>query len=312
MKKYVYAVTITAIFLFLLLFPQQAVEAASNGLLLWFHTIIPTLLPFIILSSLLIKLNAIPYLTSFIFPLFHKLFGLSKNGCYAVLIGFLCGYPMGAKITADLLREEKISALEAQFLLSFCNNVSPMFSLSFIIQTSLKCPEKTIPVLCILYLPPFLYAFCRRRLFFPCETSFEGKQNEPAAKNQLKSISFSVIDSSIMNGFATVTKLGGYIILFSIISMIILTIPLQGSYLKYALISLTEITCGTQTVCQSNLPEKLKFLFVLAGSSFGGFSSAAQTNSMITGTGLKIGNYLLSKTGTMLLTILFLLFYLGW
>lgn len=311
MKKYIYVITISTIFLFLLLFPKQAVEAASNGLLLWFHTIIPTLLPFIILSSLFIKLNAIPYLTSFIYPLFHKLFGLSKNGCYAVLIGFLCGYPMGAKITADLLKEEKISGPEAQFLLSFCNNVSPMFSLSYIIQTSLKCPEKSMPVLCILYLPPFFYAFCRRRLFFSSKSPFESENTGSASQKQLKSINFTMIDSSIMNGFATVTKLGGYIILFSIISAMILTIPIPGSYFKYALISLTEITCGIQSVCQSDLPVKLKFLFVLAGSSFGGFSSAAQTNSMITGTSLKIGGYLLSKIGTMLLTIIFLLFYLG-
>ena len=45
--------TLCTIFLFILmlLFPQDAFKGASAGLLLWFHTVLPTLLPFIILSN---------------------------------------------------------------------------------------------------------------------------------------------------------------------------------------------------------------------------------------------------------------------
>ncbi len=91
---------------FLLLAPVQAAAASSEGLLLWFHTLLPMLLPFFILSRLLIALDGVSGITRFLAPLARNFFGLSPNGSFCLLTGFLCGYPVGAKISADLVREE--------------------------------------------------------------------------------------------------------------------------------------------------------------------------------------------------------------
>ena len=56
-------------------------------------------------------------------------------GSYALLLGLICGYPMGAKLTADLFREGKITKSEAQYLLTFCNNPGPVFISSIFSQT---------------------------------------------------------------------------------------------------------------------------------------------------------------------------------
>ena len=39
---------------------------------------------------------------------------------------------MGAKVTADLVREQHISKEEGTYLLGFCNNVSPSFFINYI------------------------------------------------------------------------------------------------------------------------------------------------------------------------------------
>ena len=136
--KKILSVLITAALLFFLLTdPIHASEASAAGLLLWFNTLVPVLLPFFILSSLLIALDGVSYLTRFLYPVLHKIFGCSRNGCFCLAAGFLCGFPTGAKITGDLTRAGRISAEEGNYLLGFCNNVSPAFLTGFCMTKSL-------------------------------------------------------------------------------------------------------------------------------------------------------------------------------
>ena len=53
------------------------------------------------------------------------------NGVFCILCGFLCGYPVGARLIALQIQDKKLSIEEGQYLLSFCNNVSPMFCISY-------------------------------------------------------------------------------------------------------------------------------------------------------------------------------------
>ena len=61
MKKQLFFLFFVIILLCYLLFaPIEAFAAASDGLMLWFHTILPSLLPFIIISNFLISTRKIP------------------------------------------------------------------------------------------------------------------------------------------------------------------------------------------------------------------------------------------------------------
>lgn len=308
MKKFLYLIVIFILFVFLLTNPVIAVKAAENGLLLWFHTIIPTLLPFMILSGLIIKLDGIKYITGFLAPVFYKALHISKNGCYAVLIGFLCGYPMGAKITADLFQHHKITKSEAQYLLSFCNNVSPMFIVSFFVMNSLKRPDLLMPILVILYSTPLCCALLYQ-FFYRKKLSFNN-YSEPCIEKKAMDINFQLIDEAIMDGFVTVTKLGGYIILFSIISELLLYIPFTNNWQKYLSVSLIEITCGIKIISFSNLQLTSKLLYLLPAIAFGGLSSLAQTESMIRESGLSILGYLTAKFFNLFLALIFTLIFI--
>ena len=99
MKRKAASFGIILFFLIMLLCPQEVFFGASKGLLLWFQTVLPTLLPFMILSGLLISTNSIVYLDRIFGPFFRRLFRTSENASFAIIAGFLCGYPMGAKVT---------------------------------------------------------------------------------------------------------------------------------------------------------------------------------------------------------------------
>ena len=118
--KYKFSALLTILFFFLiLLFPKECVAGASKGLVLWFDVVLPTLLPFFILSNLLLATRAVDLISRVTSPVFCRLFHVSNYGSFVVLTGFLCGYPMGSKLASDLLREQKISYQEAFYLLSF-------------------------------------------------------------------------------------------------------------------------------------------------------------------------------------------------
>ena len=132
-------------FILMFLFPFSSYKGASSGLMLWFINVLPTLLPFIIVSNLMIRLNITGKISGLLYPVIGKLFRVSPSGCYPILIGFLSGLPMGAKVVADLASEKKIDRKESHFLLSMCNNASPIFIMSFIAINQLKMPILRFP-----------------------------------------------------------------------------------------------------------------------------------------------------------------------
>lgn len=285
----------------MLIFPRQTFEGASNGLLLWFQIVLPTLLPFIILSNLLIHTNAVTYISAIVKPFVQRIFRVSEHGCYAVFVGFLCGYPMGAKVVADLIQTEKISQKEGQYLLSFCNNTSPMFIISFIVMQNFKNESLLLGTLVILYLAPVLCSFLFRRFYKVNKHSF-------IQKNHSKEgfcFDFNLFDNCIMNGFDTITRVGGYIILFSVLFSICETLP----YTKY-LLPFLEITNGIHWICINIQPLYIIFPLVLTLTSFGGLCAIAQTNSMIQESKLSIFPYIIQKLITALVTSLLAFIYI--
>ncbi len=301
MKKFISLFIIIGFFVIMLIFPRQTFEGASNGLLLWFQIVLPTLLPFIILSNLLIHTNAVTYISTIVKPFVQKLFRVSDYGCYAVFVGFLCGYPMGAKVVADLIQTEKISQNEGQYLLSFCNNTSPMFIISFIVMQNFKNESLLLGTLVILYFSPMLCSFLFRRFYQINKHSF-------IQKNHFKEgfcFDFNLFDNCIMNGFETITKVGGYIILFSVLFSICETL----SWTKYVLPFL-EITNGIHWISINIQPLYIIFPLVLTLTSFGGLCAIAQTNSMIQESKLSIFPYIIQKLITALVTSLLAFVYI--
>ena len=55
MKRILSTAGILLLLLFLLRYPQEALAASRDGMGLWLNTLIPTLLPFLILTGFLIR-----------------------------------------------------------------------------------------------------------------------------------------------------------------------------------------------------------------------------------------------------------------
>lgn len=57
----------------------------------------------------------------------RPLFNVPGEGSYALLMGIVSGYPIGAKIIVNLKEKGICNKIEAERLLAFTNNSSPLF-----------------------------------------------------------------------------------------------------------------------------------------------------------------------------------------
>ena len=110
----------------LLLAPQAAASGALQGLRACAARVIPTLLPFFVVSRMLTALP-LPTPGRRADRLFRALFGVRAACLPALLTGLLGGYPAGAAAVTELYRAGALSKAEAERALCFCNNSGPGF-----------------------------------------------------------------------------------------------------------------------------------------------------------------------------------------
>lgn len=292
MKQLLSGLPVLVLFLAMLFSPKAVFEGAESGLLLWFQVVFPTLFPFMLVSGLMLSGGGLAVISRIFGRLFSTLFATSPNGSFAVIAGFLCGYPMGAKVSADLVRSGKISRDEGAYLLSFCNNTSPIFIMNFIVWKTFDREELMIPTLLILIgVPAFLSLFFRRfylngRKKFPDLS--EGK------RDNAKLLNFEMLDSCLADSFESIVKVGLYIIFFSI--LIALPGKLSAGHpLLAGILPTLEMTNGILMIHKAAPDLTVSYPLILGLTSFGGFCSAAQTKCMLKAASLPILPYIIQK-----------------
>ena len=306
------ALTIPILILFfsMLSFPQTVFTGASYGLVLWFRHVLPTLLPYMILINVLICTPALHWICRITSTFLCPLLGTSYYGTFAVLTGFLCGYPMGAKTTSDLLNVNKISRSEASYLLSFCNNTSPAFILSYVVAQNMKERNLCIPFFLILTFTPLMLCFIFRLFYRLPESSCSFPQVTPGPfSNPSESISDSFLDRCILNAFESVTKVGGYMMMFSVLIQLLASV-LPNTIFSLLLYSSLEISTGIRLLFSSALYTTEKIILCAFLTSFGGWCCIAQTYSMISSSQLPILPYITAKLVTALVTSLLISAYI--
>ena len=264
MRKNLAGIGVLICFAFMLLFPKDVFNGASKGLLLWFHTVFPTLFPFLIITNLLMSTNCIRLIARLFGPLLNKIFRVSPNGSFAVFI------------------------------------------FNFVVWKTLGKSELMIPSILILTAAPILVSFFTRRTYLKGKQAFQAPDSG-WQKNTFWS--FDILDHCIMDSFEAITKVGGYMILFSV--LIALSENLASCFpAVQILLPVLEITNGIQLIGMSAVSFPVKYILALSLTAFGGICAAAQTQCMIQKAGFSIFSYITQKLATTLVTSLLSILYL--
>ena len=238
---------------------QYAFTFLSEGLQIWFFKMIPALFPAVLWNHFVIQTGAAKKISKYVYPFFHKMFGVSYQGAFVILAGFICGFPLGAKVVSDLYQRKELTQREANYLLCFCNLIGPAYVFSFFLQK--VSVQKPWLLLLLLYGIPFLYGHILSKLsgldcYFkeikqaihaaecksqpPIQVSISGKT---APDHTGKPDFIQTLDEGIQQTIDALVILGGYMISFQLLRLFLLPLP---DVLRATLAPFIEINTGIQ------------------------------------------------------------------
>ena len=321
MKSIYPATAFVCFFLFALLrYPKAMLAASASSASLWFSTILPSLFPFLTAAGILFRLGAAEKVGRLLQPLMKPVFRLSGICAFPLFLGLLSGYPMGAKITALLYEERKITKAEAQKILAFCNCPSALFLIGTVGTGFFGSPVWGYAFFICAVSGTLLTGILVRFLPAPpCPTS--------SFSTQTKKEGFSsLFSSSIGDALATVMQIGGYIMFFSILTEalkemgifsllghMLCVLPVSTEYLMAMGSGLMEMTTGANLLSQTPDSAKLCMTSALFLVSFGGISILGQTLDILRSVPISAVKYTLCKLCNALCSsLLFLLTFPFW
>jgi len=275
----------------LLVWSSAAVEGSKAGLLLCANVIVPTLLPFFVLSDLLCALGLPAALARRGAGVFRALFGVSGAGSAAFLLGLTGGYPLGAAAAADLRRSGGVSQREAQRLLLFCNNTGPAFILGMAGSGVFRSARAGL----LLYLAHVLAAAA-------LGMALSGRKRAPdAAPPSYRAVSLSAaLPAAMQRAVKNAALISGFVIFFSMLAALLRE---SGLYTLLAgfLYGRTPLSLGQSEALIAGVLELGNGVAGLAGLApepgnlalcafilgWGGLSVQFQTAAVLAGTDLR-------------------------
>lgn len=279
---YISAIAIIIIFLQAFIFhPKAIADAVIEGLRLCAEKVIPSLFPFMVFSSVISKTALFHNISRRAEKITQKILRISGIGFSSVVLGFLGGYPVGAKNVYDLYNKKLISENEARRLFCWCSNPSPAFVISAVGVFMLSSYKSGIILYASTLLSAFVIGFVSR--FFADNTHTYEKRPQFL---QPKSI---FTDSVAETGEAMLGICGWLLTFCSIISVIELYTTQNSSVILIK--SIAEVTSGCQNAADNNLSLPL----IAAVLGFGGFAVIFQIAGYMKAIGLPMKHFVCTK-----------------
>lgn len=305
-KKFLLILLFACAFLYLLCRPQTAPASVRSGLLLWYRSVVPTLLPFMLLTGLLLRLRLLEPLLPFLQRCLAPIFGCSGYGVFAILCGFTAGFPMGAKLTRTLLDQKKISHKEACHLIGFVNNPSPAFLLSYVAADQWQHPELGILLIGNVFGSALLYGILSSFRFRSVRTDTLSRSGSVRATaiHESPQDCFALIDSCIEDAVSATVRIGVYLIVFSMLVDAAASVPLASTPVGLVLFAALELTNGIHLIAHSALSFPVQLVLIPALAAFSGCSVIAQSIGIASMDHDMLRSYLKSRPGVVMISCL--------
>ncbi len=307
-RKLFLGVALLCATLALLLYPSQSMQAARDGLALCYNVIIPSLFPFFVLSSLVVELGLAGYLGRLMERIMEPLFHVSGACASALVLGFIGGYPVGAKTAIGLYEKGMCSRTEAERLLAFCNNSGPAFILG-VVGVGVFASSR---VGVLLYLAHAAASLCIGLLFrfYKADARREGRESHPRPRFEVRRFT-SAFTGSIQNSFLSTLNICAFVVFFTVvIQLLVLTGFLPGLarllggalaplgltplWAERLLTGIIEVSSGVWTLSgDGTMAGRMSMAAFLLG--WAGLSVHCQVLSFIGGSGLSVRTYLVGK-----------------
>ena len=298
-------IALTAAGAALVLCPDEAMEAARTGLQLCGNVIVPSLCPFFVLSSLVVELGFAQYLGRALEPLMRPLFRVSGACASAVALGFVGGYPVGARTAIQLYQQGMCSRTEAQRLLAFCNNSGPAFILGVVGAGVFSSSRAGL----LLYLVHALASVAVGLIFRFCPGEKGDRGGACARPVRIETARFSVAFTRAVRGALQSTlNICAFVLLFTVVIRLLFhtgvlaalaqilstALGVERKWIESLLTGIIEISSGVTSLTGTGaLAGRLSMAAFILG--WAGVSVHCQVLSFLGDSGLSPRTYVLGK-----------------
>ncbi len=325
--KTIFISTVSLLLTFLIVRnPAITVEASIEGLTLWWNKVFPSLLPFFILSELMMAFGIVKFIGVIFEPIMRPVFKVPGIGGFVLVMGMISGFPNGARMTANLFKSGLLTKVEAIRLSTFTNFSNPLFIFAVVAYSFFNSPKLGLIFAGSHYLGNLLVGLLMR---FYHRKDKEQLAVEASEKTNGRLISRAfykmhetrisqkrplgkILGDAVQSSVSTLLMVGGFIILFSVISRLLEHIQLLalGSAMIVPIFKLLhfspslahpfltgwfEMTIGAKNVSATHsvLIDRVMLTSFLLG--FSGFSIQAQVVSLLSDVKLKTAPFLYSR-----------------
>jgi len=254
----------------------------------------------------------------------RPLFNVPGCGSFAFAMGITSGYPVGAKITAEMRKDRLLTRTEAERLLAFSNNSGPLFIVGAVAAGMFKMPQAGVFLLACHIAACITVGFLLRfygRGKDSCEIDksynrqvLSSFRKELFSSRRRPQAGFaSAFGNAIRDSVAMMLTIGGFIILFSVvinlllelgviysfsavISLFLLPLDISFDIVAAVMSGIFEITTGINMASKATgvpLSQQLAATSFIAG--WAGLSVHSQVLSIVSETDISLKPYFLGK-----------------
>ncbi|MEG1981194.1 MAG: hypothetical protein RR073_01690 [Clostridia bacterium] len=305
-NKILLFIFILLFFILAILFPKSLAYGTLNGITLSINNVIPALLPFFVVTNILINSSIATKLSTYLKKPMHFLFNLPSCAALPFFIGIVGGFPIAASLVASLYAKNLLTKKQSECVLAFTNNASFAFVTSIVGTTVLRSFSLGVLLFVIQIFVSCLFGviLCKTKLSKPTD-----REILIITEGNISSIIISSIKSSVMS----IALVCAFIAFFSGIASLLSQIQLPPfSFHSSFFIGLLEMTSGIVPYKYFALSLKniLEIYFLL---SFSGACVFMQIIAMLKNTDISPKYFFLSKiitplVGGVIIIIIFSIF----
>lgn len=267
--------------------PERVVRSMTEMMEKCAVSLIPGLFPFMVLGNMLVECGGADVLKKIFSWPAKKLFGLNGACALPVITGFVSGLPVGAAVTAELVKKGEISAEEGARVLCFCNNPGPAFILSALVSM-LGCGT-TEGVL--LWVSVSLSALAAGICFGRGKLKNEGKKGK---ETEAYTGPGECLVNSVKKSVMSILNVCGFVLFFGVVNDLV-TMWNFGRFSGCLTTGIMEVTNGCLKLSGLNLTPKTELSFASAFLGWSGLCAHAQVAAAVKGSGISLNKYIRAK-----------------
>ncbi len=304
-RKYYYLLGLTIIifsYLGIFCFPKVMINSSINALLIFREKLFPSIFPFFVLSFLFINMGYPLILNKYFKNITSKVFHLSENTTFILLMSIISGFPSGAKYIVKDYNNNYITKEEGNQLLLFTHFANPLFVLGTcgILLSSKKLAYKIL--ICQLLANIILGILVR-----PKEITISKEKEVVFTTPSL----ISILPDAINEAMEVLIFMLGSITIFQFFTNCFLLFTNESVLFKTIFTGIMDLTSGISLVPNLSISIELKALLMLVFITFGSLSVHLQVINAIKSTDLSYINFLIGRIlETIIAVILFIAMYM--